>query len=413
MQLPQWEEHFLAAASSCRNREARDLTAQGWQALLMADDELARALFSAALEKDAEAMMPRCGLLLSGDRSQSAAMEEQLQEAHLNPAEVFYVETFLKLLENDLEGAAQDFTQRAQQYRADFFAGYWGILLNHYSGHDDRAMELWKQMIARAPEDAALLYLRALLEESQKGSNISDEALQSVKRCIELQPASAAATCLYGHLLFRSGKIEQSAPVFEAAQRKADGVLFYAAALYRATALWCAGQDQASLDLRRELNAAMKLTAAPQNDAEALWRWEVNTLPLRILVRRKELPTAAEIRLAVKAATPEHSWPGDECVLLCRDTLALLLRARQQHNTALVTQAAEKYKEFVAKGENVQGTPFYRSCYLRAKTGLEIALNAVRAEVFSDKTKDVWESNVQELEQSPAKRLLPPIIPSR
>ncbi len=407
---PQWEDSLVAAASSCSNEESRTLTARGWQALLMGDDDLARTQFEVALARDEQALMARCGLLLLGDASQRELIESSLESAGLNPSEVFYVESFFKFLSGDREGAAKDFRERTRTFRADFFAGYWGIVLSHYCGQEAAARELCQSLLEREPQNPMLLFLRALSEEQE--SAVSEEALQAAKRCTELLCTEAMPFQLYGHLLFRSGRVEESVEVFESARQKADGTLFYAASLYKATALWCLHRDQESLDLRRELNASMVLTKAPQSDAERLWRWEVNTLPLRILVLRKELPTGTEIRLAVKAATPETKWEEDAAVLLYRDALAAVLYARLKKDARQLNKAEECYKRFLAMGAG-DAAPMSKSCYLRAKAALEIALNAARAELFSEQTKDIWNSNKEELLQQPTSRLLPPPIPDR
>lgn len=407
---PQWEDSLVAAASSCSNEEGRTLTARGWQALLMGDDDLARTQFEVALVRDEQALMARCGLLLLGDASQRELIESSLESAGLNPSEVFYVESFFKFLSGDREGAAKDFRERTKAFRADFFAGYWGIVLSHYCEQESAARELCQSLLEREPQNPMLLFLRALSEEQE--SAVSEEALQAAKRCTELLCTEAMPFQLYGHLLFRSGRVEESVEVFESARQKADGTLFYAASLYKATALWCLHRDQESLDLRRELNASMVLAKAPQSDAERLWRWEVNTLPLRILVLRKELPTGTEIRLAVKAATPETKWEEDAVVLLYRDALAAVLYARLKKDARQLNKAEECYKRFLAMGAG-DAAPMSKSCYLRAKAALEIALNAVRAELFSEQTKDIWTSNKEELLQQPTSRLLPPPIPDR
>lgn len=407
---PQWEDSLVAAASSCSNEESRTLTARGWQALLMGDDDLARTQFEVALARDEQALMARCGLLLLGDASQRELIESSLESAGLNPSEVFYVESFFKFLSGDRESAAKDFRERTKSFRADFFAGYWGIVLSHYCGQESAARELCQSLLEREPQNPMLLFLRALSEEQE--SAVSEEALQAAKHCTELLCTEAMPFQLYGHLLFRSGRVEESVEVFESARQKADGTLFYAASLYKATALWCLHRDQESLDLRRELNASMVLTKAPQSDAERLWRWEVNTLPLRILVLRKELPTGTEIRLAVKAATPEAKWEEDAVVLLYRDALAAVLYARLKKDARQLNKAEECYKRFLAIGAG-DVAPMSKSCYLRAKAALEIALNAVRAELFSEQTKDIWNSNKEELLQQPTSRLLPPPIPDR
>ena len=429
---PQWEDSLVAAASSCSNEEGRTLTARGWQALLMGDDDLARTQFEVALARDEQALMARCGLLLLGDASQRELIESSLESAGLNPSEVFSEnislgdgsDSWMAATNTTVQYAAMlspetgklelarhmHFTGFSGMFRADFFAGYWGIVLSHYCGQEAAARELCQSLLEREPQNPMLLFLRALSEEQE--SAVSVKALQAAKRCTELLCTEAMPFQLYGHLLFRSGRVEESVEVFESARQKADGTLFYAASLYKATALWCLHRDQESLDLRRELNASIVLAKAPQSDAERLWRWEVNTLPLRVLVLRKELPTGTEIRLAVKAATLEAKWEEDAVVLLYRDALAAVLYARLKKDARQLNKAEECYKRFLAMGAG-DAAPMSKSCYLRAKAALEIALNAARAELFSEQTKDIWTSNKEELLQQPTSRLLPPPIPDR
>lgn len=407
--FPNLQETYLVTASSCTSDTARQHVARGWQNTLLGDNDTARCEFELALQEDSEAAMAHLGLMMLGDMSQRAALEKALEEASLTPAELFYLETFLKFLNGEPKAAAEDFVAHATQYRADCFSHYWAILLGHYCGLKEQSQQLCEALLKRYPDDATAHYLRALQEEAN--GEISEEALASARRCTELLPESAMAFQLYGHLLFRHGNHAEAAKVFHETRQKADGALYFSAALYEATTLWCMGRDQESLDLRRELNADMVLTAAPQNDAERLWRWEVNTLPLRILVLRKELPSAVEIRLAKKAATPEKNWPEDKAVQLYRDALSLLLHARVQKRAQLIEKAEQTIDAFAACAPQF-ADGLSLTCYNRAAEALQISLNAVKAEFFSATTKDIWQSNQAEATK-PSSRLLPPIIPKR
>lgn len=410
--LPVWEPSLISAVSSCNSVPAREHTAQGWQALIMGDQEWARCQFETAANAEEIAAMPRLGLLLCGDTAQREPLLALLKEASLNPAEAFYVETLLRFLGGDMKGAAEDFQQRAEQFRADRFSAYWSILLMHYSGERDKALRSAQTLLQRYPEDGLAHFLRALMEEDYgKDRKVTDEALRSARRCTEIFPSSAMAHQLYGHLLFISGHAEQSLQAFRATMMKTDGTLYYTAALYEATALWCLKQDDASLERRRSLNSELNLTTCPKTEAEWLWRWEVNTLPLRILITRPELPTATEIRLAKKAATPTKTWKEDTVTLLYRDTLELILVARLRHDASFLNKAEEKFHAFVQAG-CPSASPMAVTCYHRAAEAMAISLHTARAELFSSETRDIWNQNRQEATR-PASRLLPPIIPER
>lgn len=400
--------------------EAQRLTNLGLEFFLCGDTATARAAFSQADDTGNTSPLNDVGKLLCAESKEArtealATLNEKMENASMTPQEEFFLKALLLFINGDTRGAAEEFLSHAEQYRNDRLSRAWGILLLHYVANDEgtqqRVLNLASEFYTRFPESGTAAYLRALSEEFFPTEKISDDALAAAALAAKIFPA---AQMLHGHLLFRAGRAEEAADVFHVIRERAEKNSYanFSAGLYEATALWCRGKTTASLQLRRELNAAITLKAAPHTDAERLWRWEINSLPLRVMVTRPERITYTEIRAAKKAATGQ----GGDDLISYRDCLVNLVLARyhaQKGKKGLASQflakAEANYQHFQEKKSAI--TPFELTLRSRAGQACELGILTVRAELFQT-TSETWKERKAELEK-PTSLLLPPVLPER
>lgn len=403
--------------------EAERLTNLGLEFFLCGDTTAAREAFRQADATGNTSPLNDVGHILCAESKEArtaalAHLNEKVERVSMTPQEEFFLKALLLFINGDTPGAAEEFLLHAEQYRNDRLSRAWGILLLHYVSNDEatqqRVLSLASEFYTRFPKSGTAAYLRALSEEFFPKEKISDEALAA---------AATAATekqlptiqMLHGHLLFRAGRIQEASDVFHVIRKHAEKNSYtdFSAGLYEATALWCHGKTNASLQLRRELNAAITLKAEPSTDAERLWRWEINFLPLRVMVTRPEKITYTEIRAAKKAAT---TGQGSDELLAYRDCLVNLVLARyhaQKGKRGLASQflkdAEGHYQRLQEKKSAV--TSFELTLHSRACQACELGILTVRAELF-EATSDTWKERKAELEK-PASLLLPPVLPER
>lgn len=135
------EEIVLAT----ENRETSRIINLALQDTLLGYDSRARAYYIRALNLEPQSAIALCGLMLleQSDRSQYTQQLQQLT-AIINspdflatPEELFYIETFLKIISGDVSGAADDFAKRSERYRADILAASWAVSLYHSLGDEE------------------------------------------------------------------------------------------------------------------------------------------------------------------------------------------------------------------------------------------------------------------------------------
>ena len=413
--------------------------------LLLGWEESARRHFIAAIaagvEPDAESMLAHCGVIIAVPDARlkeenRAELEEKIDTIPATPVEQFYLSTFLKLISREHVGAAQDFAERAKRYRGDAFSAAWAIMLLHCAdiGYDingrvnhyqQQALELAHQAYAEHPQNPLICYVRAYIEES--APQVSQEALEAASEALKQLPGHPMPYLLMGHLLYRSERAAEAVPYFRKAAELASVPeiepgqerLKMTALLYESTALWSSYQDEEALASRRAMNAE-KIDAGMQGSPlMVLRRWEANTLPLRILIRREEAPSVVEIRAAVKAATPSPALPGEDAVLVVRDCLRAALYARARMKTGdsnnaqkSLVLAQQKLEEFDDTQESVfaQGAEFITPWY-RALEACKLAILIAGSEVYPD--PDEFWKKVAGGAMRPGTMLLPPPVPER
>lgn len=433
--LPAHQDTVLTLVLATSNEESTELIALGMQELLLCDDENASAYFTQALAIDEECSpLAYLGLYLA--QSHAAAedspldeLKERVQDFAATPPEAFYISSLLLLTQNNVKQAQEEFTKRADRYRADMLSTCWAIQLLHYSDHgynsegeirplQQQARERAQKFYVAQPDNPLACYLRALVEESAPA--ISEEALQAGKKATDLLPDHPTVLHLYAHLLYRAGKIKEATEVFhqtyELATSQGKEMMSLQARLYESVALWSSGETKKALAIRRELNA-IKIDSSTSAAKKSFLEWEAHTLPLRLLVLTDREPNPADITAAVRAALPQGA-PQDDFHAKTVQSIEASLQGRifltrGRKKDALIS--LRKAEQLLGELEREQGTyleshAHLRTYYVRMHDAARIAINATRAKLYSS-TADVWETSAQEAAGQPTTAQLPPTVP--
>lgn len=414
------------ALGGAANAEETRLTNSALYLLLLGEDERAASLLRSAQSKGAQSPLTNVALLLCTQddterRETLRTLNEHFDENALTPPEAFYTKSFLALLAGDIATAANEFREHAERFRGDRLAACWDILLHHYTDKsaEDRTKTRARaeELLNRCKDDGTAAFVCALTDEFAEHGQVSTMALHAATFAVESLPKEIAAKRLYGHLLFLSGDIEKARSMFHMARAQSEKQSYhwYAAGLYEATCNSVLGHTREALQLRREMNACAGVPERPQTRAEILARWEVNSLPLRVLVTRAEKFDLSDIKAAALAATPKHLPDTADAALCYRNTLVQILMARYHHR---IGQTARAGKELEAASHTLEQLRekkpesherFLLSCHTRACEACQTALHLVRAEVFPT-TSAIWREHAAESRRS-ASLLLPPVIP--
>lgn len=427
------------------NAVVKEEIERGMADMLLGWEESAQLHFARAIQAGGStenmSLMAYCGMMLmsatAGEKDANRMyLEEYLETVPTTPLELFYLNTFLRLAGGDIKGAAEDFAARAERFKRDKFSALWACMLFHcveegydITGHpnpyQEKALKIASALYAEYPDDALVCYVRAYIEEA--APQLSTEALEAACKAVTALPQHPMPALLYGHLLYRSERVEEALPYLHTAMQLAENAeikpefarLKAIAALYESTALWSARKTKEALAMRRSMNAAPPDRALKDSPIGVLYRWETTTLPLRILVFKATAPDIADIKAAANAATPNPAWEKDDPVLLVRDCLraALYARARMKQNDRSSAEkslalARESFQKFEATRDNVfkRGNQFVTPWY-RAHEACRIAILAAGGDVFPD--PDAFWKKVAESATRPANMLMPPPLPKQ
>lgn len=419
------EEALSHLALASENAEAVRHTNLGLQDFLLGWRDGAVYHFRAALHEDPNLLLASVALLqleysrLTPDERQQRRQDIQsrLERTPMTPTEGFYLTCFLQALTFNTQELKTSLVQHSARYRADILAACWLIMLQHtatpsYDEHGNpspsqqKALALIRQLDAAYPEHGLICYTRAKIEEI--APQISEEALQSAEKCVRLLSGHPMATRLYGHLLYRVGKASQAAELFKQSAHQAhqqlqawnlpDDALVLESLLYQATALWAAGQDRASLSCRRNLFKNHQFQD----------HWEAATLPLRVLVGRKEAPTSGELKAAYRVACQAQLSPD---TLPVRDSLHHLLQIRRMLHQGQRTQALRSLEHWERQNKSLLEEQGGVQLNRRCQQAIRLSWARVKAEAFPQ-AADIWNNNFQEWNDPPT-NLLPEIIPTR
>lgn len=396
------------------------LTNQALQLILCNQDEKAATLLRQASASERHSPLTDVALLLCTQNQQERKqtlenLNANFEEESLTPVEAFYVKSFLALLSGDIRTAAREFREHAEQYRRDRIAACWDIYLHHYIAPDNGTRQRAEALLNQYSDDTTVAYVCALTDEFAGSGCVTPMAL----RAAELLPDDASLQQLRGHLLFLNGDISRAVNVFHMikSQSEPKSYEWYAAGLYEASCLTRLGRNREALKLRREMNAAAGVAEHPQTRAEILARWEVNFLPLRVLVTRKEPFDLSDIKAAALAATPKSLPQQADAALCYRNALVQILMARYHLRLGRRAQAGKELNDAAQTLERLEQLKpetqerFQLSCHLRACEACHVALNIVRSEVFTT-TSQIWKERASGSQHS-ASLLLPPVIPGR
>lgn len=424
------ENPVLELVISSDNAEAGKHLNLGLQCCLLNYQEKARYHFRKAIESDSECLMAHVGMLMvypsgSSEYKQHLMHVNELAEiCVLTPVEEWYFSTFLQYISGDLNGAAAAFRNRAATYRRDTMAACWDIILNHYAAEQGGNIHSRADsLVERCPDNALAHYCRALLDEYTPKP--SQKALECARKAAELLPANPAAKQLLGHLLSRSGALEEAVSHFQEAQRLSmddlacvpivDAATYRTASLSEISAYWSAGHKIEAL--RRSHALSKQIT--PENRAgegNIIMHWEARTLPLRLLVLQTNAPAGAAINMAAQICNAPEDSPLkhiQDCLVAAIRTRSLAEAGRTTTATQTLTQAEKNHAELVKyRDEAIRQGGLTLTCYNRALRACMGAILRARLALFAD-SESIWKPHLDELLSKPEPRLLPPVLPQQ
>ncbi len=402
------------------------------QDTLLGYDSRARANYIRALNLEPQSAIALCGLMLleQSDRSQYSQQLQQLT-AIINsadflatPEELFYIETFLKVISGDVYGAAEDFAKRSERYRADILAACWAVSLYHSLGDVEKSRSLSQRLFEKRSDNVLCSYLHCLVYETEK--KIPCEIINLSRELSVAWQHHPMVLHLNGHLMYRNGMFAEARDCFCRERNiirqdiqafridKRDSFELHRAGLYEyASALKNSGPA-----FHMELLNEGKLEKEVLHRGDVLYRWEVMTQPMRELVMRSTPPTAKEVRLAVQASVPHETIVDDDLCHQFSECLKSVLQVRVLVNSKRMNKA----NEVLEKAEQAyirlrdsrdsfsMKSMTYTICYMRALDCAETSLNIARSLVFSD-SASMWNNKVQDsLHHQKQFRMLPPML---
>lgn len=416
---------------------------KGFTDLLFGWEEHARMNFACAIQAgentENDSLMSYCGMLLAADSAGAKdanrmALIEKIETIPSTPVEQFYLAALLKLASGDIAGAADDFDKRSLNYKRDIFSAAWAAMLLHCAdqGYDStgttlpyqqRALEAATRFYENHPKNPLACYVRAYMEEG--APKVSETALKAASEAVELCPAHPMPNLLYGHLLYRSERVEEALPYLQNAVKfsvlnegeaslTTTGII---ASLYEVTALWSTRKENEALKHCAQLNAISFPKNSPALSAFVLREWEAKSFPLRALVLRATPPSVKEIREAAAVVAPDKPGKITDPLLHVRDCLraALYARARvAQKDMANANKSLKLAEESLRKFEETKQEVFsrgtaYITSWLRAHESCRVAILAAGADVAADNDQS-WKEIARTL-VCPSTLLMPVSLP--
>ncbi len=435
----------LSIPLATTNAIVKQETEIGFTNLLLGWEQQACYHFARAIEEAQKqgqpCLMSHCGMMLAVSErgakdANRIALLEVLESSIATPIELFYINTFLKLLEGDIAGAATDFEARAAKYRRDAFSRNWAIMLLHCAdvGYDmlgrpedyqRRALDLAEEQYRHSPQDFFACYLRAYIEES--APQVSEQALESASKAAEMMPEHPMPALLYGHLLYRQKHIDRAIAPLKTAYNLAVSTetargtnrLSMITQLYLATALWANGADAEASDAEKVLLRMPHDTGVANGPEMILLRWEARTFALRKLLLSKHGFDIKELRTLLKSLPQIEDTQDKEALRHYRECLkaALYARARMSHNDKKhALQSLKLAKEELAAFEESMDAVFklgpeYYTPWYRAKEVCQIAVLVAGAEIYPD-PDEFWKTAMHSTIR-PSTMLMPPSVPMR
>ena len=419
------------------NAEAATLINLGLQDVLLGYESRARAYFIKALNMEPHAPLALCGLMLL-EQSRRIDYSIQLQQLTsiinsadftATPQELFYIETFLKLLSGDVPGAARDFEQHAERYRADIFSGCWAVSLYHSLDKEESAETLSTALYERKPNHPLCQFFRCFVFESR--GRVPQEIIDLSRKCCVTTKHHPMVIHLCGHLLYKEQLYIEAADQFRHEREilqsdittedipAAETFEWHRAGLYEASARLCTTTDKTKVQsFHMELLNARKLEKEIVHAGDILYRWETMTIPMRHLLFRNTAPNTEEVRHAIACSVPHETFLDDDLCHHFSDCLKSVLHIKvltKQKRTSKVNSTLEKAEQSYqclrdSRETIAQKGMTYRMCYMRALDCAESALYMARALVYKD-SSSLWNERVSEsLSRQKQYRMLPPML---
>ena len=422
------EEIVLAT----ENSEASRIINLALQDTLLGYDSRARAYYIRALNLEPQSAIALCGLMLleQSDRSQYSRQLQQLT-AVINspdflatPEELFYIETFLKIISGDVSGAADDFAKRSERYRADILAACWAVSLYHSIGDKEKAHDISRRMHDRLPDNILCQYMRCLVYESTK--EIPCEIINLSRNLSTTWHHHPMVLHLTGHLMYMNGKLAEAVDFFHRERNtilrdirtlhidKSDTFELHRAALYEYATSLRNGSHEFHME---HLNVGLSEKEI-RHRGDVLYRWEVMTQPMRELVLRSTVPSAKEVRLAAQSAVPHETIVDDdlchhysECLKSVLQVRVLVNNQRINRANEVLEKAEQAYIRLRDSRDSIgMKSMSYKICYIRALDCAETSLNVARSLVFKG-SASMWNNKVQDsLRRQKQFRMLPPLL---
>lgn len=422
------EEIVLAT----ENREISRIINLALQDTLLGYDSRARAYYIRALNLEPQSAIALCGLMLleQSDRSQYTQQLQQLTaiinspDFMATPEELFYIETFLKIISGDVSGAADDFAKRSERYRADILAACWAVSLYHALGDEEKSRSLSQRLFEKHSGNVLCRYLHCLVYENEKV--IPREIIKLSRELSAAWLHHPMVLHLNGHLMYKNGMFAEARNYFCRERNiirrdilafridKRDSFELHRAGLYEcASALKSSGPE-----FHMELLNEAKLEKEVLHRGDVLYRWEVMTQPLRELVMRQTPPTAKEVRQAVQSSVPHETIVDDdlchqfsECLKSVLQVRVLVNSKRMNKANEVLEKAEQAYIRLRDSRDSLSMKSMtYTICYMRALDCAETSLNIARSLVFSD-SASMWNNMVQDsLHRQKQFRMLPPML---
>ena len=420
------ENPVLSLAVISDNPEVATHLNLGLECCLLNYQEKARYHFRQSLAADDACVMAHVGMLMvhpSGSpeyKEHLQALNALLDTAMLTPVEEWYLSTFLQYIAGDLQGTAAAFKKRAEVYRRDTMAACWDILLNHYAAEQGgNIVSRADYLLQNHPDNPFALFCRALLDEYSSSPTV--EALQAAQKAAESLPGNPVLHLLYGHLLRRSGRLEEAISQYQAARKAAanelefintaDAVTCRISSLAEASSCWQAGRRIDALRLSFELSKQVNDGAG---EGDILMHWEGRTLPLRLLVLQPTAPAGAAINAAAKACNAPVGTPvrhAQDCLVAAIQTRSLAESKRLSTATQTLLKAEQHLSELYKLSDDMNRAGGLRlTCYNRALQACQGAILRARIALYTD-SKDIWQTHLDELLSKPEARFLPPVLP--
>lgn len=417
------DEAIAPIILATENTEAARLTNLGLQDVLLGYDSRARAYFNEVLTME-DSALALCGLMLL-EQHNRADYSQQLKKLtdiinsenfFATPQEMFYVETFLKLISGDVHGAATDFAERAQLYRRDILAGCWSVSLLHslqQSTAAAQARELYEKH-----ETNPLCQFVYCLSYTTVPQEVPQEIIKLAKQCTDAFNNNPIVLHVTGHLLFQNSMYREASDYFsqEIDMLRQDNLTecyeYYRASLYHAAAKHRIKPGTQGTITKRQFADGIV------SPADVLYRWEVMSLSMRELLLRKQVPTANEVRQAFADYVPHETLADDDAAHEFGECLKCILQMR----VLLNTKHREKAQEVLLKAEEhynrmrdartyfQQKSVSYLIAFERALDCAETALHFGRSLMYKDSCS-MWNDKVnQALQRQNQSRMLPPML---